>query len=380
MPLFDKILIAARGEIAVRIIRSCRRSGIPTVAFYTAADRDSLFVRLADQAVAGQGEGAAAWLDRQQILAAAAVSGATAIHPGYGFLAENAAFADDCAGAGLTLIGPPAAAIRAMAGKDSSRRLAASLDIPTLPGSDEASDDPQELQQRAEDYGLPVMLKAVSGGGGIGMRLVRTSGELPAAIASATAEAGRAFGDSRLLVEKAVEQARHIEVQILRDQHGHGIHLFDRECSLQRRRQKLIEEGPAPGLDAGLRRSLQDAALRLAAAVDYTGAGTVEFLLDRQGQFWFLEMNTRLQVEHTVTESITGLDLVAWQLRIAAGQTLDLRQEDIPCRGHAVQARVCAEDCARDFSPVTGPVICWRPDQDLRCDSGIDARRQWKYG
>ncbi len=357
---FSTILIANRGEIARRVIRACRRLGIRAAAVYSDADAGSAHVAEADIAVRiGPAPAADSYLNADAILAAARHAGADAIHPGYGFLAENAAFARACAAAGLIFIGPSPEAIATMGDKRAARALAEQIGAPVVPGDHGEAQDDDALAAAAAQIGYPVMVKAAAGGGGKGMRLVREAAALPAALAEARREAVAAFGRGDLLLERALARPRHVEVQVLGDQQRHLIHLGERDCSIQRRHQKIIEEAPAPGLSAATRAALGDTAVRLAAAVGYSGAGTVEFLLDGE-QFYFLEMNTRLQVEHSVTELVTGIDLVEWQIRVAAGEALPWRQEDVRLRGHAIEARLYAEDPAHDFLPVTGPVLLWR--------------------
>ena len=371
--MIQTILIANRGEIARCIIRACRKLGIRAAAVYSDADAGSAHVAEADVAVRlGPAPAADSYLNADAILAAARHVGAGAIHPGYGFLAENTAFARACAAAGLTFIGPPAEAIAVMGDKRAARALAERVGVPVVPGYHGDAQDDDALAAAAARIGYPVMVKAAAGGGGKGMRLVADAAALPAALAGARREAVAAFGLGDLLLERAIARPRHVEVQVLGDTHGQLIHLGERDCSIQRRHQKVIEEAPAPGLPAAVRAALGDTAVRLAAAVGYVGAGTVEFLLDDE-QLYFLEMNTRLQVEHPVTELVTGIDLVEWQIRVAAGEALPWRQEDIRLRGHAIEARLYAEDPANDFLPVTGPVVLWRPPAGarVRVDDGI---------
>ena len=375
-PGFGTLLIANRGEIACRVIRTARRLGFRTVAVYSDADADAAHVRLADRAVRiGPAAPSASYLVIDAILAAAQLSGADAIHPGYGFLSENAAFARACAEAGLCFIGPPADAIEAMGDKAAAKTRMAAARVPVLPGYLGEAQDDATLQIEAERIGPPLLVKAVAGGGGRGMRLVRALDELPAALASARREAKAAFGDDRLLLERLVEGGRHIEVQVFADAHGNVIHLGERDCTAQRRRQKVIEEAPSPIVDPAMREAMGAAAVAAARAVGYRGAGTVEFIVDAERRFHFLEMNTRLQVEHPVTEAITGLDLVEWQLRVASGEPLPLRQDQIVLNGHAIEARWYAEDPAEGFAPQSGRIHYWRPDRhadaDLRIDSGI---------
>ena len=372
--MFETLLVANRGEIACRVIRTCRRLGIRAVAVYSDADAGALHVSLADEAHRiGPPPAAESYLATEAILTAARRSGAEAIHPGYGFLAENADFAESCAAAGIAFVGPPADAIRAMGAKDRAKAIMAEAGVPVVPGSE--AGDVRALRQAAEGIGFPVLVKPVAGGGGKGMRVVTGADELEDAVAASRREASRAFGDDRVLVEKYLDRPRHLEVQIFADGAGNAIHLFERECSIQRRYQKVIEEAPAPGVDANLRARLGEAAVAAARAVGYVGAGTVEFLSDGAG-FHFLEMNTRLQVEHPVTEMVTGLDLVEWQLRIAAGEPLPLSQEAVALDGHAIEARLYAEDAERDFLPATGRIHRLRLPRDgrhVRIDSGVRA-------
>jgi len=373
-PPFAKVLIANRGEIAVRVIRACREMGIATVAVYSEADRESLHVMMADEAVClGPPAPADSYLAIEKILAAARATGAEAVHPGYGFLAENAAFAQACAGAGLAFVGPPAAAMRAMGDKMAARRTALRIQVPVVPGTESPVGDDAEAARVAAEVGYPVMIKAVMGGGGKGMRLVRAPGELPAALRASRSEAGSAFGDASVYIERYVEEPRHIEIQILADAHGHVVHLGERECSIQRRHQKLIEESPSPFVTPEMRRRMGEAACRLTAAVSYVSAGTVEFLVDRDRNFYFLEMNTRLQVEHPVTELVTGRDLVKEQLRIAAGETLGFAQEDVTWSGWAIECRINAEDPYANFIPAPGRITSLRTPGGpwVRDDSGV---------
>jgi geranyl-CoA carboxylase alpha subunit len=354
------VLVANRGEISLRIQRTARRMGLRTVAVYSDADRGAPHVRFADDAVRiGGAAPRDSYLNIGNILEKSRGL-ADAVHPGYGFLAESAEFAQAVLDAGLAWIGPPPAAIRAMGDKAEAKRLMRSAGVPVLPAYQH---DPE----------FPVMIKAVAGGGGRGMRLVRTKEELDAAIDRAQSEAGHAFGDSRIFLEKALPEARHVEVQVFADAHGGCIHLGERDCSVQRRHQKLVEESPSPAVDARLREAMGAAAIAAARAAGYAGAGTVEFLLGEDGRFWFMEMNARLQVEHPVTEMVTGLDLVEWQLRVAAGEPLPLRQEDVRFSGHAIEARLCAEDPARDFMPQSGRLVLWRPAQGVRVEHALES-------
>ncbi|MDP3460518.1 MAG: biotin carboxylase N-terminal domain-containing protein [Hyphomonas sp.] len=379
-----KLLVANRGEIAVRIFRTCRRLGIATVAVYSDADRAAMHVREADEAVhIGAAPAAESYLRVDAILAAAKETGANAIHPGYGFLSENAAFAEAVLAAGLAWVGPPPAAIRAMGPKDEAKRIAEEAGVPVLPGYRGEAQDISTLTKAAEKVGYPLLIKAVAGGGGRGIRQVSKAADLQAELTSAVREAESSFGDGRVMLEKLVERPRHIEVQVFGDSQGNVVHLFERDCSLQRRRQKVIEEAPAPGMPADVRAAMTDAAVKLAKAVGYQGAGTVEFIVDGSkplalDTFWFLEMNTRLQVEHPVTEAITGTDLVDWQLIVASGGKLPLKQKDIKLTGHAFEARICAEDPADSFRPGAGLILEFglleEPDgESLRWDTGFDS-------
>jgi len=379
--MLKKILIANRGEIARRIIRTARRMGIATVAVYSDADEGALHVREADEAVhIGPSPALESYLRGDRIIAAANATGADGIHPGYGFLAENADFAEAVAKAGITFIGPSPKAMRALGGKAAAKEVAIEAGVPVVPGYQGANQDAGSLTAEAAKIGYPVMIKAVAGGGGRGMRLVTAAHELPELLASAQREAEGAFGDPRVLIEKVVERPRHIEVQVFGDSHGNAVHLFERDCTLQRRNQKVIEEAPAPGMSEALREQMCGAAVKLAKAVGYEGAGTVEFLVEGgslgpEAKWYFIEMNTRLQVEHPVTEEITGLDLVEWQLRVASGQRLPLDQPDITMSGHAIEARLCAENPAKGFLPSVGPIHEFDPadTEGLRIESGVEA-------
>jgi len=365
------VLIANRGEIAVRLIRACQTLGIRSIAVYSSADKNALHVRLADEAIEiGAAAPQASYLNAAAILQAARQSGAAAVHPGYGFLSENADFAEAVAAAGLTFIGPPPAAMRAMGDKAEAKRRMKAAGVPTVPGVEELLSPEQALSAAAE-IGYPVLLKASAGGGGRGMRIVSTPEELPQAYASAQREAQNAFGDSRLLLEKYIQNGHHIEIQIFGDQRGHLVHLFERECSTQRRHQKIIEESPSPLLTAEMRTQMGAAALQAARAVGYTNAGTVEFIFDpASGAFYFLEMNTRLQVEHPVTEAVTGLDLAQWQIRAAAGEPFPYQQEDLRQNGHALECRIYAED--ENFLPSAGPLLRVVFPSGLRVDAGVE--------
>jgi 3-methylcrotonyl-CoA carboxylase alpha subunit len=377
--MFKKILIANRGEIAVRIVRTARRLGVRTVAIASAADRDAPFARMADEAVEiGAGPASESYLRGDKIIAAALEAGAEAIHPGYGFLAENAEFAAAVGKAGLKFIGPSPDAMRRMGGKAEAKAIAEDAGVPVVPGYAGEAPTAKVLAREAKRIGYPVMIKAVAGGGGRGMRLVAREADLSAALESAAREAQAAFGDARVLLEKAIERPRHIEVQVFGDAHGNVVHLFERDCSLQRRNQKVIEEAPAPGMSPELRAKITAAAVACAKAVAYEGAGTVEFLVEggklcADAPWYFIEMNTRLQVEHPVTEAITGLDLVEWQLRVAAGEPLPLGQAQIQMSGHAIEARLNAEDPAKGFLPSIGPILEFDLKDliGLRVDSGV---------
>ena len=379
--MLEKILIANRGEIAVRIIRTARRLGVRTVAVVSEADRGAPFARMADEVVEiGPGPASESYLRGDRIIAAARETGAEGIHPGYGFLAENADFAEAVGRAGIKFIGPSPDAMRRMGGKAEAKAIAAKAGVPVVPGYAGDSQGPKALAREAQRIGYPVMIKAVAGGGGRGMRLVEREADFASALESAQREAKAAFGDARILLEKVIDRPRHIEVQVFGDAHGNVVHLFERDCSLQRRNQKVIEEAPAPGMSPELRARITEAAVACARAVGYEGAGTVEFLveggsLSAQSPWYFIEMNTRLQVEHPVTEAITGLDLVEWQLRVASGEKLPLDQAQIKMSGHAIEARLNAEDPASGFLPSMGPIVVFEtPSQDgLRVDSGVAA-------
>ena len=352
----QKVLIANRSEIARRVIRSCRELDLETVAVYSDADAEALHVREADEAVAiGKPHARASYLNVDKLIDAARETGADAIHPGYGFLSESARFAEACEAAGLTFVGPPAKAIAAMGDKAAARRLARDAGVPVVPGTDVSADVESSLEA-AEDLDYPVMVKAAAGGGGRGIRVAREPEELRELVPAAAREAEAAFGDPSLYLEKLLERARHVEIQVMGDGHGNVIHLFERECSLQRRRQKLVEESPSPALEPSTREAMADAAVRLARAVGYTNAGTVEFLVDEDERFYFIEMNTRLQVEHGVTEMVTGTDLVREQLLVAAGEPLELSQDDVTLSGSAVEFRINAEDPDSDFQPAPGRI------------------------
>jgi acetyl-CoA carboxylase biotin carboxylase subunit len=373
--MFQKILIANRGEIALRIIRTCREMGIRTVVGHSKADEQSLPVRLADESICiGPADARGSYLNIPAIISAAEITDSEAIHPGYGFLAENPAFADICRACGITFIGPSPEAIRLMGDKAQAREIARQAGVPVVPGSEGPLASAAEALDLAERIGYPVIFKAAAGGGGRGMRIVREAAAVAQAFAACQSEAGAAFGSADVYCEKFVEEARHVEVQVLGDQHGMRIHLGERDCTVQRRHQKLIEETPAPNLPAATRAGLHRAALTLAAAVNYVNAGTVEFLVDPQGRFYFIEMNTRIQVEHPVTEAITGIDLVREQIRIAAGEALGYRQDDVRFEGHAMECRVNAED-PETFAPSAGRVTAWTPPGGfgVRVDSHLAA-------
>jgi len=375
--VFHKILIANRGEIACRVIATAHRLGIRTVAVYSDADRGSRHVRLADEARRiGPAAARESYLSIEAILEAARATGAEAIHPGYGFLSENAAFAAACKEAGIVFIGPGADAISAMGDKSAAKALMEKAGVPLVPGYHGENQDPAFLAGQAAKIGFPVLIKASAGGGGKGMRVVTEFAGFDAALAGAKREAAAAFGDDRVLIERYLERPRHIEVQVFGDSQGNVVHLFERDCSVQRRHQKVLEEAPAPGMTEARRREMGKAALAAAKAIGYTGAGTVEFIAEQDGRFYFMEMNTRLQVEHPVTEMITGLDLVEWQLRVAAGEALPCRQGDLAIRGHAIEARIYAEDPQRGFLPQTGRIVHLAfpaASSAVRIDAGIEA-------
>ncbi|WP_088100773.1 acetyl-CoA carboxylase biotin carboxylase subunit [Xanthomonas retroflexus] len=374
--MFSKVLIANRGEIACRVIATCRRLGIATVAVYSDADRNARHVRLADEAIhIGPAAARESYLRSDAILDAARRSGAQAIHPGYGFLSENADFADACVAAGIAFIGPPASAIRAMGDKSAAKALMAKAGVPLTPGYHGDQQAPEFLRTQADGIGYPVLIKASAGGGGKGMRKVERSEDFVDALASCQREAASAFGNDHVLVEKYVERPRHIEIQVFGGGQGEAVYLFERDCSVQRRHQKVLEEAPAPGMSADRRAAMGKAAVDAARAVGYVGAGTVEFIAGPDGDFYFMEMNTRLQVEHPVTEFITGTDLVEWQLRVAAGQPLPKRQDELAIHGHALEARLYAEDADRGFLPSTGTLRRLRlptPSANVRVDTGVE--------
>lgn len=371
---FSKILIANRGEIALRILRTCEEMGISTVAVHSTVDRNALHVQLADEAVCiGEPPSSKSYLNIPNIIAAALTRNATAIHPGYGFLAENARFAEICADHQITFIGPSPDAMRSMGDKSTAKDTMKRVGVPTVPGSEGLLTDEKEALEIAAKIGYPVMIKATAGGGGRGMRLVKDSAELPKLFAAAQGEAEAAFGNPGVYIEKFIERPRHIEIQILADSYGNVIHLGERECSIQRRHQKLLEEAPSPILTPQLRDKMGDAAVKAAKAINYTGAGTVEFLVDCYGNFYFMEMNTRIQVEHPVTEMITGLDLIAEQIRIAAGEKLTLSQDQVQLRGHSIECRINAEDPDHNFRPSPGRITGFLPPggTGVRMDSHV---------
>ncbi len=370
--MFDKVLIANRGEIAIRVIRSCRARGLRTVAVVSEADRHALHARLADEAYEiGGAAPRESYLNIERLIAAARATGAQAVHPGYGFLSENADFAEACAAAGLIFIGPPPAAIRLMGNKAEAKRRMREAGVPCIPGYDGTDQSDATLMREAEKIGLPLMIKAAAGGGGRGMRRVDDLAALPAGLASARSEAQSAFGSGELILEYALTAPRHVEVQVFADAQGNVIHLGERDCSIQRRHQKVIEEAPSPAVDESLRARMGEAAVRAARAIGYVGAGTIEFLL-AEGDFVFMEMNTRLQVEHPVTELVTGLDLVDLQLRVAAGEPLPLSQSDVQLNGHAIEARLYAENPDAGFLPQTGTLLAWNAPSSVRVDAGVD--------
>jgi len=373
--MFRKILIANRGEIACRIIRTARRMGVQTVAVYSDADRNALHVSMADEAVhIGAAPARESYLLAERIIDACIQTGAEAVHPGYGFLSENAGFSRLCHENNIVFIGPPAPAIEAMGSKSAAKTIMDKAAVPLLPGYHGEDQSRQLIRKAAEEIGYPVLLKAVAGGGGKGMRIVTAPDEFDEALAAAKREAAASFGNDDMLVEKYLQQPRHVEFQVFCDQHGNAVHLFERDCSVQRRHQKVIEEAPAPGMKAELRQTMGEAAVQAALAIQYEGAGTVEFLLDRDESFYFMEMNTRLQVEHPVTEMITGQDLVEWQFRVASGEALPLRQDELQINGHAFEARVYAEDPDQGFLPASGTLSYLQPPREghhVRVDTGV---------
>ena len=377
--MFRKILIANRGEIALRVIRACRELGVETVAVYSEADRESLHVRFADDDVAiGPPMSRHSYLRIPNLIAAAEITGADAIHPGYGFLAENAEFADICKASNITFIGPTGDQIRSMGDKATAKRLAQEADVPTVPGSAGIIEDPEEAQAVAGEIGYPVIIKATAGGGGKGMRIAKDEEQFAQAFTLAQNEALAAFGNGGVYIEKFLARPRHVEIQVLGDQHGTLIHLGERDCSVQRRHQKLVEESPSPGLAEDLRERMGQAAVRLAAAIDYVGVGTVEYLLDEDGQFYFMEMNTRIQVEHPVTEMVTSFDLVKDRIRVAAGEKVTFQGDGNLLRGHAIECRINAEDPYRNFQPSPGKITAYHPPggPGVRVDSHVYAGYQ----
>ena len=369
-----KLLVANRGEIALRIMRTARQMGIATVAVYSEADADAPHVQFADEAyLVGPAPSNQSYLNVEAVVAACTASGADAVHPGYGFLSENADFAERIQREGIIWVGPPPSAIRVMGDKLSAKAAAAQFDVPLVPGSDGALATAEAAQVVADNIGYPVMIKASAGGGGKGMRIVHSAGDVREAFENATSEALKSFGNGEVFVEKFVTSPRHIEIQVLSDQHGTHLHLFERECSVQRRHQKVVEEAPSAVLSPELRAKMGDAAVKAAQSCGYVGAGTVEFIFDASGSFYFLEMNTRLQVEHPVTEEVTGLDLVAEQIRIARGEKLAYRQEDVKLNGHAIELRVYAEDVTNNFAPDTGVLEVYRrpTGAGIRVDDGV---------
>jgi len=375
--MFTSVLVANRGEIACRVFRTARRLGLRTIAVYSEADAGALHVREADEAVLiGPAPARDSYLDAAKVLAAAKATGAEAIHPGYGFLSENADFAEAVMAAGMVWVGPPPSAIRAMGLKDAAKALMIQAGVPVTPGYQGEDQSADRLKAEADRIGYPVLIKAVAGGGGKGMKRVDRSEDFAEALASAQREGQSSFGDPRVLIETYITRPRHIEVQVFGDSHGEVVHLYERDCSLQRRHQKVIEEAPAPGMDAATREAVTGAAVRAARAVDYVGAGTIEFIADaseglRADRIYFMEMNTRLQVEHPVTEAITGVDLVEWQLRVAAGEPMPMTQAEIPMQGWAMEARLYAEDPANGFLPSVGKLKHFRLPDDIRVDTGV---------
>ena len=367
--MFSRILIANRGEIALRIIRACREMGIQTVAVYSTADADAAYLKLADKAICiGKGPPGESYLKMDRIIAAAEIADVEAIHPGYGFLSENAHFAEVCRACKIEFIGPRVEAMAAVGDKVECKKLARKAKVPTVPGSEGEVEDEKEALKIAGDIGYPVIIKAAAGGGGRGMRVAHNDVSLQAGLRQAQAEAENAFKNAAVYIEKYVEFGRHVEVQILADNHGNAVHLWERDCSLQRRHQKLVEESPSPVLKSKVRESLCAAAVRLVKAAGYTNAGTVEFLVDKAQNFYILEVNARIQVEHPVTEQVTGIDLIKQQIRIAAGEKLPFTQEEIPQNGHAIECRINAEDPARNFAPSAGPI------NELRTPGGPGVR------
>ncbi len=367
--MFSKILVANRGEIALRIFRACREMGIQTVAVYSEADRDAPYLRLADETVCiGPPAPSQSYLRADRIIAAAEIANVDAIHPGYGFLAENADFAEQCRASKIEFIGPAADTIRLLGDKAAAKKLARKVRVKTVPGSEGVVEEDDEAVELADEIGYPVMIKAVAGGGGRGMRIAHNEATLRTQIRNARNEAENAFKDGRVYIEKLVEQPRHVEVQVLADQHGTTIHLWERDCTLQRRHQKLVEESPSPAISEKTREELCKSAVRLVEAAGYFSAGTVEFIVDKGNHFYFLEVNTRIQVEHPVTEMVTGVDLIKWMIQIAAGEKLTLRQKDIPRNGSAIEVRINAEDPEHGFRPSPGPIV------EFRAPGGLGVR------
>ena len=372
--MFQRILVANRGEIALRIIRACRDLGIEVAVVYSEADKDAPYLKLADQAICiGPGPAVDSYLKVDRIIAAAEIANAQAIHPGYGFLSENSKFAHICRECKIEFIGPPESAMDAVGNKDKAKQLAKKAKVPTVPGSDGLVTSDEEALKFAHLVGYPVLIKASAGGGGRGMRVARNDITLISGLVSARQEAESAFKDGSMILEKYLDQPRHIEVQILGDRHGNVIHLYERDCSLQRRHQKLVEESPAPNLPEKVRDNICDAAVRLAKAAGYFSAGTCEFLLDKENNFYFIEVNARIQVEHPVTELVTGVDLIREMIRVAAGEKLRYRQKDIVPRGHAIECRINAEDPSKDFRPSAGTITKWQPPggPGIRLDSHV---------
>lgn len=378
--MFNSILIANRGEIACRVIRTARRMGLRCIAVYSDADAHAPHVKMADEAYhIGPAPARESYLNADKILAIAKLAKAETIHPGYGFLSENAEFAQKCEAAGIIFIGPPASAITAMGSKSNAKQLMAKANVPLIPGYHDKDQSVEAFTKAAEKIGFPVLLKAAAGGGGKGMRVVNNAQEMETALAAAKREGLSSFGDDYILLEKYLAKPRHVEIQVFSDKHNNHLYLYERDCSIQRRHQKIIEEAPAPGMTDSLRCAMGEAAVACAKAIGYVGAGTIEFLLDEDGRFYFMEMNTRLQVEHPVTEMITGLDLVEWQLRVAAGESMPLKQEQIPLNGHAIEVRVYAEDPMHDFLPSIGNIhYLQQPIAEswLRIDTGVETGSQ----
>lgn len=366
---FSRILVANRGEVALRIIRACREMGIQCVAVYSEADRDAPYLKLANQTICiGAAAPNQSYLRADRIIAAAEVADVDAIHPGYGFLAENADFSEQCRHSQIEFIGPSAEAIRLLGDKAAARKLARKLRVKVLPGSEGVVEDDEHAVKVCREIGYPVMIKAAAGGGGRGMRVAHNEVTLRAQIRNARQEAASSFKDDRIYVERLIEQPRHVEVQVLADQHGNCLHLWERDCTLQRRHQKLVEESPSPAISERMREAMCKSALRLVTAANYYSAGTVEFIVDKHGEFYFLEVNTRIQVEHPVTELVTGLDLIKWMIRIAAGEKLTVRQKDVPRNGSAIEVRINAEDPENGFRPMPGPI------QEFRAPGGLGVR------